>query len=73
MKNMVNNDIKSYCQYAYVDKRKNMEIKILNMMLFSKIKCIEGRLSHTNIYKYNNINRHDNNNLNKTQTKFNYT
>ena len=52
---------------------KEDKVRVVNMMLFSKIKCIGERLSHTNIYKYNNINQHANNNLNTTQTKFYYT
>ena len=47
-------------------------MKILNMILFSRIECTGERMIPTNVNKYNNINQHTNNNLYTTQTKIYY-
>ena len=49
------------------------EIRVVNIMLFSKVECTGERLLHINIYKHDNINQHNNNNLHTTQTKIYYT
>ena len=41
---------------------KEYEIRVVNMMLFSRIEGTGERLSHMNINKYNNINQHANKN-----------
>ena len=42
---------------------KENEVRVVNMMLFSKIECTGERLSQINVYEHKKVNQQANNNL----------